>query len=218
VKSSPTTSDPRAPRLAVLISGSGRTLANLIEHSRDGRLNAKIVAVASSRPGVGGIAIAQAAGIPHAVVERKNYPDDGAFSNAIYGFLAQFDPDLIVCAGFLKRLAVTPEWEGRILNIHPGLIPESDAAGLGFYGERVHAAVIESGATVSGATVHVVDDEYDHGPVVMKETVPVLPGDTPADLAARVFALELEIYPRAIARYLAQHPELIKRPAVEAER
>jgi phosphoribosylglycinamide formyltransferase-1 len=218
VKSSPTTNDSRTPRLAVLISGSGRTLANLIDRVRAGTLDAEIVAVVSSRPGVGGIEIAHAAGIPHAVVERKNFPDDGAFSIAIYGFLAQFGTDLIICAGFLKRLAVTPDWEGRILNIHPGLIPESDAAGLGFYGERVHAAVIESGAKLSGATVHVVDDEYDHGPAVMKETVPVLPGDTPADLAARVFALELELYPRAIAHYLAQHPELVNRPAVEAER
>jgi phosphoribosylglycinamide formyltransferase 1 len=218
VKSSPTTNDSRTPRLAVLISGSGRTLASLVDRVRAGTLDAEIVAVVSSRAGVRGTEIAREAGIPNAVIERKSFPDDASFSHAIYGFLAQFDPDLIVCAGFLKRLAVTPEWEERILNIHPGLIPESDAAGLGFYGDRVHAAVIESGATVSGATVHVVDDEYDHGPVVMKETVPVLPGDTPADLAARVFALELELYPRAIARYLAQHPELINRPAVEAER
>ena len=104
-----------------------------------------------------------------------------------------------------------PEWEGRILNIHPCLIPESNAAGLGYYGDRVHQAVIDCGATTSGATVHVVDNEYDHGPVVMKETVPVLPGDTASDLAARVFALECELYPRAIAHYLTQHPDLIRR-------
>jgi phosphoribosylglycinamide formyltransferase-1 len=218
VTDSPPTNRARTARLAVLVSGSGRTLANLIDRVRAGTLDAEIVAVVSSRPGVRGIEIARAAGIPQTVIERKTFPDDAGFSDAIYGYLMPFDPDLIICAGFLKRLVVTPQWEGRILNIHPGLIPESDAAGLGFYGQRVHAAVIESGATISGATVHIVDDEYDHGPIVMKEIVPVLPGDTPADLAARVFSLELDLYPRAIASYIAQHPELINRPVVEAER
>jgi phosphoribosylglycinamide formyltransferase-1 len=207
----------RIARLAVLISGSGRTLANLIDKIGTGALAAEIVAVISSRPGVRGLEISRAAGIARTVIERKSFPDDASFSDAIYRYLAPFDPDLIICAGFLKRLVVTPEWEARILNIHPGLIPESDAAGLGCYGERVHRAVIESGARLSGATVHVVDNEYDHGPVVMKETVPVLPGDSAADLADRVFALETDLYPRAISTYLTQHPELTKRPKVEAE-
>ncbi|HET7055046.1 MAG TPA: formyltransferase family protein, partial [Thermomicrobiales bacterium] len=143
---------------------------------------------------------------------------DAAFSNAIYATIAPFEPDLIVCGGFMKRLVVSPDWEGRILNIHPCLIPESNAAGAGFYGGRVHEAVIACGATMSGATVHVVDNEYDHGPVVMKETVPVLPGDTATDLAARVFALECDLYPRAIAAYLSQHPGLIRRSRVDDRR
>ena len=199
------------PKLAVLISGTGRTLANLIDRIAAGTLEAEIVAVVSSRAGVRGIEIAEAAGIPAAVVTRKSYPDDGSFSDAIYAAIAPFQPELIVCAGFLKRLVVPPEWEGRILNIHPCLIPESNAAGTGFYGDRVHEAIISSGATSSGATVHVVDNEYDHGPIVMKETVPVLPGDTASDLAARVFVVECDLYPRAITHYLTQHPDLIRR-------
>jgi len=189
----------------VLISGTGRTLANLIAKIAAGALEAEIVAVVSSRAGVRGVEIADAAGIPTSVVQRKSYANDAAFSAAIYHELAPYQPDLIICAGFLKRLVVTPEWEGRILNIHPCLIPESQAAGAGFYGDRVHQAVLESGAILSGATVHIVDNEYDHGPVVLKETVPVLPGDTPADLAQRVFALECDLYPRAIGRYVAMH-------------
>jgi formyltetrahydrofolate-dependent phosphoribosylglycinamide formyltransferase len=197
-------------KLAVLISGTGRTLANLIESIAAGTLEAEVVAVVSSRTGVRGIEIAGAAGIPVSVITRGPYSDDAAFSDAIYAVIAPYEPDLIICAGFLKRLVVPMEWEGRILNIHPCLIPESNAAGSGFYGDRVHEAIITCGATSSGATVHVVDNEYDHGPIVMKETVPVLPGDTASDLAARVFALECDLYPRAIAHYLAQHPDLIR--------
>jgi phosphoribosylglycinamide formyltransferase 1 len=205
------TSVTRIPRLAVLLSGTGRTLANLIEKISAGSLAAEIVAVVSSRSNAGGIGIAEAAGIPTFVVERRGYDDDNAFSAAIYQELTPFEPDLIICAGFLKRLVVTPEWEGRILNIHPALIPESGAAGAGFYGERVHRAVIESGAKVSGATVHVVDNEYDHGAVVLKETVPVHAGDCPEDLAARVFALECDLYPRAISDYVTLHSGLNRR-------
>jgi phosphoribosylglycinamide formyltransferase-1 len=201
----------RAVRLTVLISGTGRTLANLIEAIVGDRLDAEIVAVVSSRAGVRGLEIAAAGGIPAFVVSRQVHLHDAAFSEAIYAAIAPYKPDLIVCAGFLKRLVVPLEWEGRILNIHPCLIPESNAAGTGFYGDRVHEAIISSGATTSGATVHVVDNEYDHGPVVMKETVPVLPGDRASELAARVFALECDLYPRAITHYLTQHPDLIRR-------
>jgi formyltetrahydrofolate-dependent phosphoribosylglycinamide formyltransferase len=207
-----------SPRLAVLISGAGRTLANLIEAISAGRLAAEIVAVVSSRAGVRGMEIAEAAGIPAYVVSRKAHPDDAAFSDAIYAAIAPYEPDLIVCGGFMKRLVVPAEWEGRILNIHPCLIPESNAAGLGFYGDRVPQAVIDCGAASSGATGHVVDNEYDHGPVVMKETVPVHPGDSAMDLAARVFALECDLYPRAIAAYLSQHPGLIRRSGVDDRR
>lgn len=188
----------RPPRLAVLLSGGGRTLANLIATVERGELRAECVAVVSSNPAARGVAIAAAAGIPVAIIRRTDFADDETFSEAIYAAVRPHRPDLLICGGFLKRLVVPPEWAGRILNIHPALIPESGAAGRGFYGGRVHEAVLASGATESGATVHIVDNEYDHGPVVLKATVPVVPGDTAESLAARVFATECELYPRAI--------------------
>ncbi len=195
--------------LAVLLSGTGRSLANLLRVIDAGSLQARISVVISSRPAVRGLEIADGAGIATAVIERKGFPDDIAYSEAVYAVLAPYQPDLIVMAGFLRKLVVRPEWEGRILNIHPALLPESAAAGKGFYGERVHAAVIASGAHESGASVHVVDNEYDAGPVVMRAIVPVLPDDTPALLGARVFAAECELYPEAIRTYAAAHLDLI---------
>ena len=173
-----------------------------------GDLQAELVAVVSSKAGVRGLEIAAQAGVPAIVITRNAFDSDAPFSDAIYTVLEPFAPDLIICAGFLKHLVVRERWAGRILNIHPGLIGESDAAGKGFYGSRVHAAVIAAGQTESGATVHVVDDEYDHGPVVMKARVPVLAGDTPEDLAVRVFAAERDLYPRAIAAYVRENPDL----------
>ena len=188
----------RPPRLAVLLSGGGRTLANLIARTESGDLPAEVVAVVSSNPAAGGLAIAERAASPAVVLKRSAFLDDAAYSQAIYAAIAPHAPDLIVCGGFLKRLVVLAEWEGRILNIHPCLIPESNAAGFGYYGDRVHQAVLASGAAISGATVHVVDNEYDHGPVVMRQTVAVLPGDTADTLATRVFEAECELYPQAI--------------------
>jgi phosphoribosylglycinamide formyltransferase-1 len=196
--------------LAVLLSGTGRSLANFIRVIAEGTLQANISVVISSKPDVQGLQIATAASIPTAVIERRQFPDDDAYSEAVYTALAPYQPDLIVMAGYLRKLIVRPEWEGRILNIHPALLPESAAAGKGFYGERVHAAVIASGARESGASVHVVDNEYDAGPVVMRTTVPVLPDDTPASLGARVFAAECTLYPEAIRAYAAANLDLIE--------
>ena len=195
----------------MLISGSGRSLENLLNVIAAGDLAAEVVAVVSSKSGVRGLDIAAAAGVPVGIVSRAGFDSRDAFSEAIYAELAPFDPDLIILAGFLKQLTVPVRWSGRILNIHPGLIGESEAAGKGFYGARVHEAVLSSGSAESGATVHVVDNEYDHGPVVMKARVPVLAGDSVETLAARVFAAECELYPRAIAAYVAANPDLLDR-------
>lgn len=202
---------PRA-RLAVLISGSGRTLENLLKVIARGELNAEIVAVISSKPGVRGLEIAERAGLPHTTIVRREFESDAAFTDAILDWLAPYDPHLIIHAGFLRKLVIPPAWEGRMLNIHPSLIPESGAAGKGFYGDRVHQAVLDSGAAVSGATVHVLDNEYDEGPILAKTTVPVLPEDTVATLAARVFAAECELYPKAIAAYLRDNPWVFAAP------
>lgn len=199
----------RPLRIAVLISGTGRSLEYLLAAVAGGSLDARIVAVVSSKAGVRGIDVAAAAQVPHTVVSRPDYPDSTAYSDAIYAWLAPFTPDLIVLAGYLRKLVVPPVWAGRILNIHPALSAAFGyASGRGFYGERVHAAVLASGDPRSGATIHVVDNGYDTGPVVAEREVPVQPGDTVATLAARVFAVERELYPAAIRAYVADHPEL----------
>ncbi|HUG61694.1 MAG TPA: phosphoribosylglycinamide formyltransferase [Methylomirabilota bacterium] len=193
-------------RLAVLLSGTGRSLANLLRVIEAGELDAAVVAVVSSVAGVRGLEIAEAAGVPSTVVPRRGFSSDAAYSEAIFTWLEPRRPELIVLAGFLRKLVAPPAWEGRILNIHPSLLPETAhyAAGRGLYGERVHAAVLAHGDTTSGATVHVVDNGYDTGPVVLRAEAPVLPGDTPASLGTRVFAIECRLYPEAIRRHLSR--------------
>ncbi|HWV23568.1 MAG TPA: phosphoribosylglycinamide formyltransferase [Thermomicrobiales bacterium] len=204
------TNGSRPWRLAVLISGSGRTLRNLLDVIERGDLDAKIVCVASSRSGVMGLDIASDAGIPAYTITGKANPGPDRYARAMYEVLEPHAPDMVVMAGFLRHLPVYPGWEGRILNIHPALLPEAGAyaAGKGMYGDRVHQAVIDHGDTVSGATVHVVTQVYDEGPPLLRAEVPVLPDDTMQTLAARVFAEECVLYPEAIRRYLAAHPEL----------
>jgi len=204
--------DPNRPaRLVVLLSGSGRTLKNLLSVIGRGELNASVVAVVSSRRGVRGISIAEAAGLPVTVVERNGFSGDDTFTQAILDWITPHEPDLVVHAGFLRKVTVPSGWEGRMINIHPSLIPESGAMGRGFWGDRVHTAVIASGASYSGATVHLVDNEYDHGPIIAKTVVPVMPGDTTESLAARVFDAECRLYPRAISRYLRENPWLLEK-------
>jgi phosphoribosylglycinamide formyltransferase 1 len=199
-------------RAVVLLSGSGRTLENLLAGERAGELPVRIAGVVSSRSEVRGVEVAREAGLPVAIIQRREFSTDGAFSEALYDAVAPWRPQLLLLAGFLCRLTVPPAWTGRILNIHPALLSASGPAGQGFYGERVHAAVLASGAAESGACVHVVTDEYDAGPVVMEERVPVLPDDTPQSLAARVFSAECRLYPEAIRAYVRSNPWLSTQP------
>ncbi len=199
-------------RIAVLLSGSGRSLANLLAVIAAGELEAEVVAVVSSVAGVRGLEIAGEAGVPRTTISRKGFAGDAAYSTAVYGWLAPHRPDLIVLAGFLRKLDVPPIWAGRILNIHPALAAAFPyASGRGFYGERVHAAVLANGDERSGATIHVVDNGYDTGPVVAEIAVPVLPGDDARTLGARVFAAECQLYPATIRAYVAAYPELFGR-------
>jgi formyltetrahydrofolate-dependent phosphoribosylglycinamide formyltransferase len=205
------TSEPVAPwRIAVLISGSGRTLRNLLDAIAAGDLHAEIVAVVSSVADVRGLEIAVEAGIPTHVLSPRETKGIQAYSAATYEVITPYQPDLVVMAGYLRRLLVYPGWDGRILNIHPALLPQAAAyaAGKGFYGDRVHAAVLAHGDTQTGATVHVVTDEYDDGPPLAQCIVPVLPGDDTRTLADRVFAAECVLYPRVLREYMAAHPEL----------
>ena len=182
--------------VAVLISGGGTTLKNLIERISAGRLHVAISLVISSNPQAGGLKFARQSDIANLVIEQKNYPDQDAFSREIFGRCRAAAADLVVMAGFLKRLTIPEDFKNRVINIHPALIPAF--CGTGYYGHRVHEAVLEYGVKLSGCTVHFADNQYDHGPVILQKAVPILDGDTPDALAARVFTAECEAYPEAV--------------------
>ena len=178
------------PRLAVLLSGSGSTLQNLIDRIADGRLSASIVGVASSRADAIGVERARRAGIP-VVVERKT----------VFDTLRAWNPDFVVLAGWLHLLRIPDDFTHKVVNVHPSLLPAF--GGRGMYGRHVHEAVLASGARVSGCTVHFADDTYDTGPILHQAVVPVLDADTPELLAERVQAAEREAYPDALAKLAA---------------
>jgi phosphoribosylglycinamide formyltransferase 1 len=183
-------------RLAVLLSGSGRTLQNFLDRIADGSLKARVVTVISSRPGVYGLERAAQAGVPAVVVDRRKFDDIESFSRAVTAELHAADAELIALAGFLSMYRIPDEYAGRVINIHPALLPSF--GGKGFYGDRVHRAVLEHGCKVSGATVHFADNEYDTGPIIAQRTVPVREDDDPHTLADRVFEAELKAFPEAI--------------------
>jgi formyltetrahydrofolate-dependent phosphoribosylglycinamide formyltransferase len=172
--------------LAVLVSGTGRSLQNLIDLAASGRLPARIVHVVGSRPGIAALERAARHGIPATVAS----PED------LTGVIDRVAPDLVVMAGYLKHWPIPERWVGKTINIHPSLLPEF--GGKGLYGARVHEAVLAAGRKVSGCTVHYVDSRYDSGPVILQRTCPVLPEDTPETLADRVFQEELVALPEAI--------------------
>ena len=182
--------------LAVLISGSGKTLQNLIDKIDDNTLNAKIQVVISSSPDAYGIKRSEQNNIPVTIVKYSDYDSSEVFSNAIIKEIEKYPIDLIILAGFMHLLRIPDKYSEKVMNIHPGLIPSF--CGKGYYGHHVHKAVIESGIKVSGCTVHFVDNEYDHGPIIMQRTVPVYEDDTPDTLAQRVFKEECIAYPDAI--------------------
>jgi phosphoribosylglycinamide formyltransferase-1 len=183
-------------RIAVLISGGGTTLKNLIDRIEAAYLSVEIALVVSSSPTARGLPFAQDAGIPTAIVQQKEFPSQEEFSAAILDHCRAAKADLVVMAGFLKRVTIADDFANRVVNIHPGLIPAF--CGHGFFGHRVHQAVIDYGAKLSGCTVHFADNQYDHGPVILQRAVPVLDDDTADTLAARVFEAECEAYPAAI--------------------
>lgn len=183
-------------KLGVLISGSGRSLQNLVDRVAAGSLSARIETVVSSHPDVKGLERARNAGLPAKVVDYRAYKSAEAFSEAVTRELDRHPLDLVVMAGFLRRWVFPTSYQGRVLNIHPALLPKY--GGKGFYGHHVHEAVLKAGEKESGCTVHFADHHYDRGPILAQKRVPVLPGDTPDTLAARVFEAECEAYPEAI--------------------
>ncbi|MEE8142690.1 MAG: phosphoribosylglycinamide formyltransferase [Planctomycetota bacterium] len=179
-------------RVGVLLSGGGRTLENLADYLKDHPGLAEVVLVISDRPTAFGLERARRLGIPALVMPCRNQED----SLKIFQALDDASVQVALLAGFLRLLHVPNSWQGRMLNIHPSLIPKF--CGEGYYGDRVHRAVLEAKEQMSGCTVHFVDNSYDHGPILLQERVPVFPQDTPEILAQRVFEAERRLYPRAV--------------------
>lgn len=185
-------------------SGRGSNVEALIRSIGALHIPARIVLVISNNSGAGALKIARNADIPTLHISEKQYESHERFTQALLDALSAVHTDLIVLAGYMKKLPseICRKYPGRILNIHPALLPAF--GGKGMYGLYVHEAVIASGAQVSGATVHIVNDEYDRGKIIMQENVPVLHDDTPETLAARVLDAEHRILPRAVADIVEQ--------------
>ncbi len=183
-------------RIAVLLSGNGTSLENLFEHIDAGHVPAEVVVVISSKPDAFGLERARRRGVPAVAVPRKSHSDVTAFNDALHAELAEYDVQLIALLGFLSLFQLRGKYEGRTINVHPALIPAF--SGQGFYGKKVYDAVLAMGVKLTGATVHFTDDEYDHGPIILQEAVPVLEDDTHETLASRVTAVERRLVPEAI--------------------
>ena len=193
----------RMKNIVILISGSGSNMAAIVHTAHQDnwaeRLDARIAAVISNRADAGGLIKAQAAGIPTAVLDHGLFPDRRQFDQALADLINSYQPTLVVLAGFMRVLGAdfVKRYEGRILNIHPSLLPA-------FKGLHTHQRAIDAGCTMAGATVHQVTAELDDGAILEQSAVPIMPCDTVEDLAARVLKVEHVIYPKAIARLLSQ--------------
>lgn len=188
-------------QIAVLLSGSGTTLQNLIDVIAAGKLNAQIKLVIGSRPELGGLKRAADAKIMNFVVDRRRFEDVARFSRQVFSLCDDAQVDLICLAGWLSLLEIPDPYAQRMMNIHPALLPSF--GGKGMYGHHVHEAVLAHGCKVSGCTVHFVDGTYDSGPIIVQRTCAVAEDDKPQTLAARVFAEEKIAYPEAIALFAA---------------
>jgi len=181
-------------KLGVLLSGGGRTLVNIQQRIDEGSLTARVAAVIASRP-CRGLEWAQQAALNAHLVPYKTTLQP-RYSDTITAHLDQAGVDLVVMAGFLSLWHIPPAYDGRVVNIHPALLPSF--GGKGMFGHHVHEAVLRHGCKVSGCTVHFVTNQYDQGPILVQKTVPVLDTDTPDTLAARVFEQEILAFPEAL--------------------
>jgi len=184
-------------RVAVLISGRGSNMKALIDAAKDNAYPAEIVLVVSNAPGAGGLAVAAAAGVPTRTIDRRGFGKGGngklAFEEALSAALKDARADLVCLAGFMRLLGAgfVSEWRGRLINIHPSLLPA-------FKGLDVHAEMLRAGVKIAGCTVHYVSAEMDAGPIIGQSAAPVLPGDTAESLAARILEQEHRLYPECV--------------------
>jgi phosphoribosylglycinamide formyltransferase 1 len=187
--------------IAVLGSGRGSNFQSILAAIQQGRIpNARIAVVISNSSGAGILEIARNNSLPAVHLSHRQFPTEDEFVDALLSLLKVHGVNFIVLAGYMKRIhpRVIEAYRRRIINIHPALLPRHGGAGM--YGHHVHEAVIAAGDRISGATVHFVDEEYDHGSIVLQKTVSVTRDDTPETLAAKVLDIEHEIYPEAIRR------------------
>jgi phosphoribosylglycinamide formyltransferase-1 len=184
------------PRIVVLISGRGSNLGAMLAAEREGALGGAIVAVVSNRADAGGLAIAKRHGVATAVVDHRAFGDRPSFEAALAATIDAHEPDLVVLAGFMRVLTApfVARYEGRMLNIHPSLLPA-------YPGLDTHRRALADGAKVHGCTVHVVTADLDGGPIVAQAEVPVLPGDDERTLAARVLETEHRLLPQAVRAF-----------------
>ena len=183
-------------RVAVLISGGGTTLKNLLDYAARGQINVDFQLVISSNANARGLTFAAEAQIPTHIVRRAEYATPEEHSQAVFQPCRDAEVDFVLMGGFLSHVLIPEDFENRVINTHPALIPSF--CGKGFYGLKVHQAVIDYGAKISGCTLHFVDNQYDHGPIILQKSVDVLPDDTAEALAKRVFARECQAYPEVL--------------------
>ncbi len=186
--------------IVILISGRGSNMEAILHAAASEQWPARIAAVISNRTDAGGLKTAEAAGIPTATVEHRQFPDRDSFDRALAETIDRYAPDLVVLAGFMRILTAgfVQHYRGRLLNIHPSLLPS-------FPGLATHQQALDAGVKFHGATVHFVTPVLDHGPIVAQAVVPVLDGDTEAELAKRVLVQEHQIYPRAVRDIIEGH-------------
>lgn len=185
-------------RIGVLISGGGTNLQSLLDAIDSGEIHGEVAVVISNRRNAYGLVRAQNRGIPAECICKKDYGSDDEFNNALLERLKSYNLDLVVLAGFLSILSreVVEYYKNRIINIHPSLIPSF--CGMGYYGEKVHQAVLDYGVKVTGATVHLVDEGADTGPIILQKSIEVRDDDNVQSLARRVLEVEHEILPKAV--------------------
>ena len=188
-------------KIAVFVSGGGSNFMAIHHQIKQGKIPGEIVLVISNNPNCGAIEYANENSISHVIINETRYPNPHTRNELLTATCVKAEIDLICLAGYMKMLppAIVKEYENKILNIHPGLLPEF--GGKGFFGMRVHEAVIESGKRESGATVHFVDEIYDHGPIIAQKKVEILESDTAESVAAKVLKLEHELFPEVVKAF-----------------
>jgi len=191
--------------IVVFASGSGSNFQAIINAVEDGRIHAEITGLIASKPDIGAIKKAETAKIPYQIIRRPDFDNESQFTEALLTTLSKWNPDLIVLAGYMVRLPeeIIRKYPKRIINIHPSLLPKY--GGKGYYGLKVHQAVLESGDHETGCSVHYVNEIYDDGPVIKQTKVPVLPDDTPHSLSERVLKEEHKLLPAVINKLLTQN-------------